>query len=144
MAEFEIWQLVGLFDRHLDEGVAQEYKDQPLAQDWARVSKVNEEAGEAVQALIALTGQNPRKGVTGTLGELLDELADTALTAIYAIQHFTKDEGTTRRIIEHKVVYHSQRVGLLDLERRNRSVRWETCPACGTRRRVFGTTGQPA
>ena len=115
MAEFEIWQLVGLFDRHLDEGVAQEYKDQPLAQDWARVSKVNEEAGEAVQALIALTGQNPRKGVTGTLGELLDELADTALTAIYAIQHFTKDEGTTRRIIEHKVVYHSQRVGLLDL-----------------------------
>ena len=113
--QFEVWHLVGLFDEHLDEGVAQEYKDQPLAQDWARVAKVNEEAGEAIQALIALTGQNPRKGVTGTLGELLDELADTALSAIYAIQHFTKNEVTTRSFIENKVVYHLQRVGLLDL-----------------------------
>jgi hypothetical protein len=108
-----LWRLVALFDEHLDGGVASEYKDQPLAQDWARVGKVIEEAGEAIQELIALTGQNPRKGKSGSLGLLLDELADTALTAIYAIQHFTKNERTTRTIVEQKAIYHALRVGIL-------------------------------
>ena len=113
VARSSLWHLVGLFDQHLDDGVAQEYKDQPLAQDWARVAKVVEECGEAIQELIAVTGQNPRKGKSGSLGLLLDELADTALTALYAIQHFTKDEHTTRMIVENKAIYHGMRVGIL-------------------------------
>lgn len=82
-------------DAWLDGLVGQEYKDQPLAQDWARVSKVAEELGEAVQVLISITRQNPRKAaevIPYTRDDLVKELADTALTAIYAIQHFLKDE----------------------------------------------------
>jgi hypothetical protein len=110
---YDLWMMVEWFDNHLDTGVAQEYKDQPLAQDWARVAKVVEECGEAIQELIAYTGQNPRKGKSGSEAVLLDELADTALTAIYAIQHFTKDRHATRERIESKAVYHGLRVGLL-------------------------------
>ena len=87
--------LIEAVDSHLDANVSATYQAQPLAQDWARVAKVTEEAGEAVDALIGLTGQNPRKGVYGDLDHLLDELADVALATVYAIQHFTKDAGKT-------------------------------------------------
>jgi hypothetical protein len=63
-----------LVDLRIDRDGAQVYKDQPLAQDWARVAKVCEEAGEAIDALIRMTGQNPRKGVCGTELALLGEL----------------------------------------------------------------------
>lgn len=53
-------RFVAEVDALLDENVAEVYKDQPLAQHWARVAKAGEEAGEAVDALIAWTGQNPR------------------------------------------------------------------------------------
>jgi hypothetical protein len=99
-------------DEHLDSKVSQYYKDQPLAQDWARVAKALEEAGEAIAALIGYTGQNPRKGFTHGKEDLLDELADLALTGIYAIQHFTKDEDTTYRIIEVRMKKHMDRVGI--------------------------------
>ena len=108
----DMWPFVELLDAHLDAGVAETYKDQPLAQDWARVAKLVEEAGEAIQALIACTGQNPRKGVCGNVDDLLDELADAALTGIYAIQHFTKNVRVTQTIIEQKAIYHCQRVGI--------------------------------
>jgi NTP pyrophosphatase (non-canonical NTP hydrolase) len=88
------------FDQHLDAKCAVTYKEQPLAQDWARVAKIAEEAGEAVDALIGMTGQNPRKGYYAEGADLLDELADAAFTAVYAIQHFTKDIAVTRRALE--------------------------------------------
>lgn len=97
-------------DAHLDRDVAARYRDQPLAQDWARCAKVIEEAGEAISELIAITGQNPRKGVYSTEEKLLDELADTALSGIYAIQHFTKDVGRTLSIVTAKAAYHRQRI----------------------------------
>lgn len=90
-------------DKWLDDKVSQEYKDQPLAQDWARVAKTVEEAGEAVNALIAWTGQNPRKGICGTKEELLNELADVAFAAIFAIQHFTKNYSRTDMILQLKL-----------------------------------------
>lgn len=86
-------------DVWLDGDVADTYQGQPLAQDWARVAKAVEEVGEAVAALIAFTGQNPRKGVCGTREEMLGELADVAMTAIFGIQHFTKDAGQTWEIV---------------------------------------------
>lgn len=87
---------IRIADIWLDEEVSQEYKDQPLAQHWARVVKTDEEHGEAVSELILWTGQNPRKQrVRGAYHAMLTELADKALTAILAIQHFTKDAEAT-------------------------------------------------
>jgi hypothetical protein len=36
-------------DLWLDDAVSDSYKEQPLAQDWARIAKIAEEAGEAIQ-----------------------------------------------------------------------------------------------
>jgi hypothetical protein len=93
------WQDLEQFDIYLDAEVGDQYQDQPLAQDWARISKVGEELGEAIQKFIGITGQNPRKGYQGDMAGVLDELADTAFTAIYAIQHFTKSSSQTRFIL---------------------------------------------
>ena len=110
-----VLEIIRNVDRWLDGEVDGAYVAEPLAQDWARVGKIGEEIGEArdelilgavdsafgraVAALIALTGQNPRKGVCGTRDGLLKELGDTAITAIFAIQHFTKDEVQTGAVI---------------------------------------------
>lgn len=94
--------IIECVDKWLDDLVSEWYKDQPLAQDWARVAKVVEENGEAIQELILFTGQNPRKPVDPEAKErMLKELADTALTAILAIQHFTKDTMETRAILQN-------------------------------------------
>ncbi len=82
-------------DAHLDANTAAPYREQPLAGDWARITKVCEEAGEVWKALSKATGENPRKGVCGTWDELLEELGDTASAALCAIQHITKDEART-------------------------------------------------
>ena len=106
----ELCELVAWMDDDLDSEVALRYQDQPLAQDWARVAKCGEEAGEAIDALIGLTGQNPRKGEYGTIDDLLDELADVALTGLYAMQHFLKgDPGVTLRRALARAVYHRER-----------------------------------
>jgi NTP pyrophosphatase (non-canonical NTP hydrolase) len=103
------WGSVAFLDDWLDMAVADIYKDQPLAQHWARVAKVTEECGEVVEAFIGCTGQNPRKGFTHTEDEMLDELADLLLTGLYAIQHFTKSTERTKRIIQAKIAYHRER-----------------------------------
>lgn len=119
--------IIATVNRWLDAAVAETYQDQPLAQDWARVAKTAEEAGEAmaeaarldltaqdrarvdecmvkigrtIDALIAMTGQNPRKGVCGTQDAMLNELADVICTGMFAIQHFTGDSDQTAVIIE--------------------------------------------
>ncbi len=101
---------VELADAHLDGNVSQSYKDQPLAQDWARVAKASEEVGEAIDALIGYTGQNPRKGHYGSEDDLLRELADGALTCIYALQHFVKDAETALDILLLRSEYHIERL----------------------------------
>lgn len=101
--------LIEWMDDDLDGNVSPIYFEQPLAQDWARVAKVVEEAGEAVDALIGVTGQNPRKGEYGSQSELLDELADVVLTGMYAIQHFTKDRDATLEIVLERARYHKHR-----------------------------------
>lgn len=94
--------IVERVDEILDSQVSQIYKDQPLAQDWARVAKIAEEIGEAVAELILHTGQNPRKGSDpDAFMRMLNELADCAMTPIYAIQHFTKDISLTRTVMRN-------------------------------------------
>lgn len=103
-------RIVEWMDNYLDEGVSGAYKEQPLAQDWARVTKLAEEVGEAVDALIGITGQNPRKGEYGSQEDLLSELADVALTGIYAMQHFHKDIDVTMERLLARARHHCDRV----------------------------------
>lgn len=110
--EARLWRIVEALDEHLDDGAAETYHGQPLAQDWARVAKVTEEAGEAIDALIGVTGQNPRKGQYGSMDDLMSELADVAMTGLYAIQHFTKDWTVTRRVLLDRADHHAARVGI--------------------------------
>jgi hypothetical protein len=110
--------IVQTVDEILDRNVAQIYKDQPLAQDWARVSKGIEEKGEAIAELILATGQNPRKGIDSLAYErLMAELADTAMTYIYAIQHFTKMISETEYYIQQAQHKHLSRLTEDDAKR---------------------------
>lgn len=96
---------IRIADIWLDEKVSPDYHNEPLAQDWARVAKITEEHGEAIDALIRMTGQNPRKpNRTGAAHEMLSELADAALTAMLAIQHFTKDTDKTNGYLSASLV----------------------------------------
>lgn len=108
----ELKELVRWMDNDLDTEVSPQYREQPLAQNWARVAKVVEEAGEAIDALIGVTGQNPRKGTYGSYDDLLNELADVALTGMYALQHFTKDEGLMFAVLLNRARFHRERRGL--------------------------------
>ena len=104
--------IIQRLDDYLDSQVSQPYKDQPLAQDWARISKIGEEFGEVIDAFIGTTGQNPRKGVFGSEDDVDNELVDVMLTAILALQHRTKDIHTTALIIRERLVYRMEKAGL--------------------------------
>ena len=105
----EMAELIDWMDTDLDSNVAELYKGQPLAQDWARIAKVIEETGEVIDAYIGVTGQNPRKGEYGDMGHVLSELCDVALTGLYAIQHFTKDAESTLGQLHARALHHRQR-----------------------------------
>ncbi|WP_205304605.1 MazG-like family protein [Nonomuraea montanisoli] len=64
----------------------------PEALLWGRVAKVAEEAGEAINALVGVTGQNPRKGRSATRQELEYELLDVAMTALTAVAHLRAED----------------------------------------------------
>jgi NTP pyrophosphatase (non-canonical NTP hydrolase) len=93
------WVAVEGYDAWLDSAVSPEYLAQPLARDITRLSKLFEEAGEALKKFSQATGENPRKGVTSTMEEVMDEVGDAWLTAILGVQHFTKDTAETARIL---------------------------------------------
>lgn len=99
-------------DKWLDDMVAPLYKEQPLAQDWARLSKIGEELGEAINAFIGVTGQNPRKGTFGSESDVNDELVDVALTAILCLQHRTQSIIDTQNIIQERMRYRMRKAGL--------------------------------
>jgi len=107
-----MYETIGQISDWIDQRLAVVYPGQPVAQDWSRVAKCGEEAGEAIAALIGRNGENPRKGVICTTEDVLAELADVAVAAIGAIQHFTGDAGVTQGIVEKKVEYIAARAGL--------------------------------
>lgn len=106
----ELAVVVEAMDRHLDEDIPDSIP--PMAQDYARVAKGAEEVGEAIDALIGVTGQNPRKGTYGSMADVYMELCDVALTGLYALQHFTKDAEETMEHLFARMHYHMERVGL--------------------------------
>lgn len=111
MAADEVSLAIEAVDAWLDSGASPDYQSQPMAQDWARVAKIAEEAGEAIAELILSTGQNPRKPHDpAAAGRMLDELADAAWAAILGIQHFTKDVDVTNAIIARRLDHLRARV----------------------------------
>lgn len=97
-------------DAFLDSHRSPDYLAQPLANDWARVTKVCEEAGEVWKALSKRTGENYRKGVCATEDELLGELGDCVSAAMLGIQHRTKDTAVTWAVVSAAFRKASQRV----------------------------------
>ena len=80
---------------------------------WGRVCKITEETGEAVTALIAYTGQNPRKPKRPEArGELIAELLDVAVTALTAVEHLSGNNGMSIEMLELKVATVVARAGL--------------------------------
>ncbi|MFH8803480.1 MazG-like family protein [Streptomyces sp. NPDC017936] len=68
--------------------------DQPVRGREAvllRVLKLSEEVGEAAQAVIGATGQNPRKGTSHTWQDVESELCDVVITALVALRTLTPD-----------------------------------------------------
>lgn len=82
-------------------------------QAWGRVSKIGEEFGEVIQAMIGWTDQNPRKGQTHTIEHVIDELADVAITALGAIEHLTDNQGRARSIVDEKIKAVGDRAGVV-------------------------------
>lgn len=75
----------------------------PEARLWGRIAKVQEEAGEVVSALIGVTGQNPRKGVTHSMDDVANELLDVAVTALVAYEHVTGNRAESEQALADHV-----------------------------------------
>ncbi|MFF3497760.1 MazG-like family protein [Streptomyces sp. NPDC003247] len=56
-----------------------------------RMLKLSEEVGEAAQAVIGATGQNPRKGTSHTWEDVEAALCDVVITALVALRTLTPD-----------------------------------------------------
>jgi len=56
--------------------------------------KIGEELGELNEAIIGMTGQNPRKGFTHTQYDVDKELLDIALTALGTYEHRHGNNGS--------------------------------------------------
>lgn len=72
----------------------------PEAWRWRRCLKASEEVGELTEALLGLSGENPRKGITHTLGDVRKELLDVALAALGAVAHLDGNTGDPIRSLE--------------------------------------------
>ncbi|MEU9130431.1 NUDIX domain-containing protein [Kitasatospora sp. NPDC048540] len=83
----EIWAAVELRHRTLDRHCAE--LGQPLL--TMQVVKLQEEVGEAAQALLGVIGANPRKGHSHTLAELQGELCDVIMAGLLALRATTPD-----------------------------------------------------
>lgn len=95
---------ITVIDQWIDDGTASEFRDNTVLALFGRVVKVAEECGEVAEAVIGLTGQNPRKGKTHSIDDVKAELADVAITALCAIQHITKDgQATTNAVIVKQI-----------------------------------------
>jgi NTP pyrophosphatase (non-canonical NTP hydrolase) len=99
-------------DQWIDDGTAETFKSNVTLALFGRVTKIGEEFGEVMQALIGATGQNPRKGFSHSIDDVNDELADVVITALCAMQHITKDSDETLAIISAKLDYLMRRAGL--------------------------------
>ena len=57
----------------------------PETKTILQILKITEEAGEVAEALIGVTGQNPRKGFSHSWQDVESELCDVIVTAMVAL-----------------------------------------------------------
>ncbi|MFG2004190.1 MazG-like family protein [Spirillospora sp. NPDC048911] len=77
------------------------------------ILKIAEELGEAVQAYLGVTGQNPRKGVYGSRDDVQKELADVILTAgIAMIGVADGDPDQASAHLEERLALVTERAGV--------------------------------
>lgn len=73
------------------------------------VVKIGEELGEVSAALIGMTGQNPRKGITHTADHVVKELLDVAATALMGVEHVNGNHGVAVTLLaEHIDAVHER------------------------------------
>lgn len=83
----------------------------PLEQLLMRtVVKSGEEFGESCEAIIGMTGQNPRKGYTHTREHLFKEQMDIAATAVLAIEHMLGNNGEGLRLVAEHILFLERRM----------------------------------
>ncbi|MFG3225550.1 NUDIX domain-containing protein [Kitasatospora sp. NPDC048194] len=85
-----VWAQIDRLHRTLKEATAGQRTDFLALQ----VLKVQEEAGEAAQALLGVLGANPRKGVSHTMADLQAELCDVIAAAMVALRATTPDAAS--------------------------------------------------
>lgn len=83
----EHWETIGRLVRWLDAHDNAAPGTAPLL----RVLKLQEEAGEAAQAVIGALGANPRKGRTHGWEDVQSELCDVIITSMVALSTLTPD-----------------------------------------------------
>jgi NTP pyrophosphatase (non-canonical NTP hydrolase) len=66
----------------------------PETKTVLQILKITEEAGEVAEALIGVTGQNPRKGFSHTWSDVEHELCDVIITAMVALTRVNPDART--------------------------------------------------
>lgn len=79
-ARISLWKHAGLLTEWLDDAHPRDTHETAC-----RVMKLAEETGEAVNAYLGMTGQNPRKGTCATLDDLNGELGDVIIAALVAL-----------------------------------------------------------
>ncbi|MEU3931582.1 MazG-like family protein [Streptomyces sp. NPDC029044] len=78
----ELWSTIDALHEWLDTNRPVEGREGLLL----RILKLSEEVGEVSEAVIGVTGQNPRKGVTHTWEDVEAELCDVVITALLALR----------------------------------------------------------
>ncbi|MBR7826431.1 MazG-like family protein [Actinospica sp. MGRD01-02] len=81
------WETIGRLAAWLDRGSALPAETKTILQ----ILKITEEAGEVAEALIGVTGQNPRKGFSHSWADVEGELCDVVITAMVALTRVNPD-----------------------------------------------------
>ncbi|MEV6795549.1 MazG-like family protein [Streptomyces sp. NPDC051320] len=81
------WNTIGRLHTWLAEAATRPPREETLL----RILKLSEEVGEVAQAVIGVTGQNPRKGTTHGWQDVQDELCDVIVTAMVALRTLTPE-----------------------------------------------------
>jgi len=79
--ETDPWDLIDRLVAWLDESSSLP----PDTKTMVQILKITEEAGEVAEALIGVTGQNPRKGFSHSWQDVERELCDVIITAMVAL-----------------------------------------------------------
>lgn len=122
---------ISAFSALLDEWTVAEG---PMHLARIRCSKLNEEAGEVEEALIAWEGSNPRKEQAESTDLLIKELLDVATAALGAVEHLTGNSGKSGEYLENHCRH---------LITRLRKAMDEDCPWCKMATAAANRAGAP-